>query len=175
MTAPTARDLIQRLHLTRHPEGGWFRETYRSTESIPAGSLPQRFPGERSFATAIFFLLEKSDISALHRIRSDEVWHFYAGTALTVQMITPEGVCRSFTLGADIAAGELYQAVVPAGCWFGAEVTGEGPFSLVGCTVAPGFDFQDFEMGDRDRLLTAFPGQADLIRRLATQAPRPLP
>lgn len=169
MATPTARDFIQRLNLIRHPEGGWFRETYRSAESIPATSLPVRFTGDRSFATAIYFLLEKSDISALHRIKSDEMWHFYAGTALTVHMITPEGEYRTFTLGADITAGEVFQAVVPAGCWFGAEVTGEGDYSLVGCTVAPGFDFQDFEMGEREQLIAEFPSHSAIIRRLTKE------
>ena len=168
MAKSTAQELIQSLNLVRHPEGGWFRETYRAAESVLASSLPERFPGDRSFATAIYFLLENSDISALHRIKSDEMWHFYAGTALTVHLITPDGDYRSFTLGADIAAGELFQAVVPAGCWFGAEVSGDGDYSLVGCTVAPGFDFHDFEMGERESLLKDFPEHSAIICRLAS-------
>ncbi|NJD91683.1 MAG: cupin domain-containing protein [Geobacter sp.] len=171
MSSPAAQKLIKSLELTRHPEGGWFRETYRSSGVIPGPSLPSGFSGNRAYSTAIYFLLEKADVSALHRIMSDEMWHFYAGAALTVQMITSEGKHQSFTLGADIAAGELFQAVVPAGSWFGAEVTGAGDYSLVGCTVAPGFDFHDFEMGDREQLLAEFPDHTAIIKRLTRMLP----
>lgn len=162
----TAADLIERLDLVQHPEGGWFRETYRSTEATHSCNLPQRFGGDRSFGTAIYFLLEKNDISALHRIKSDEVWHFYAGTTLIIHQITPQGEYSTVKLGTDLAAGETYQATIPAGSWFGAEVSGNGDFSLVGCTVAPGFDFADFEMGCRDSLLEQFPGHDEIIKRL---------
>ncbi|MEI6208622.1 MAG: cupin domain-containing protein [Desulfuromonadales bacterium] len=161
----TAEELIERLGLTRHPEGGWYRETYRSDESIQGNSLPERFAGSRAFSTAIYFLLQPGDISALHRIRSDEMWHFYAGTPLTLHVITPQGEYRPMKLGATIAAGESFQCVVPGGCWFGAAVTGDG-YALVGCTVAPGFDFADFEMGSRDALLKKFPLYAEIIQLL---------
>ena len=166
MIGPPAAELITRLNLARHPEGGWYRETYRATGVIPGDLLPERCAGARSFCSAIYFLLERGDISALHRIRSDELWHFYAGASLTVHVITPRGEYHPLRLGADIAAGESFQAVVPAGCWFGAEVPAGGAFSLVGCTVAPGFDFADFEMGNRDLLLRQFPAHAGIIRRL---------
>ncbi|BCS52525.1 cupin domain-containing protein [Geobacter sp. SVR] len=158
--------LIERLGLTRHPEGGWYRETYRSAEEVPTDALPERFGGQRSLCTAIYFLLERGEFSVLHRIKSDEMWHFYAGAALTVHLITPGGERRSLRVGSDLAAGETPQAVVPAGSWFGAEVSGEGEFALVGCTVAPGFDFADFEMGSREELLRQFPGHSDIILRL---------
>jgi predicted cupin superfamily sugar epimerase len=167
MTAPTVENLIRSLGLVRHPEGGWYRETYRSGETAPAASLPERFGGSRSFGTAIYFLLDKGDVSALHRIKSDELWHFYAGATLTVHLLTPQGEHGTIRLGRDLEAGEAYQAVVPAGCWFGAEVSGAGDYSLVGCTVAPGFDFADFELGSRESLLKQFPGHADLIQRLS--------
>ena len=160
------KTLIEHLNLTRHPEGGWYRETYRSSETAPANALPERFGGERAFCTAIYFLLGKHNISALHRIKSDEMWHFYSGTTLTVHMLTPGGEHATIRLGSDLAAGETYQAVVPAGCWFGAEVSGDGEYALVGCTVAPGFDFADFEMGSRDALLRQFPEQTDIILKL---------
>jgi predicted cupin superfamily sugar epimerase len=166
----TAEWYIKHLELIPHPEGGWFRETYRSADSIPGTSLPVRFSGDRSISTAIYFLLEKSDISALHRIKSDEMWHFYSGASLTVHMITPEGESQSFRLGAELHAGEVFQAIVPAGCWFGAEVTGEGEYALVGCTVSPGFDFKDFEMGDREQLLRAFPSHSAIIHRLTRKS-----
>jgi hypothetical protein len=161
----TAAELITGLNLARHPEGGWFRESYRASGVIPGTLLPERFAGDRSYSTAIYFLLEQGDISALHRIRSDELWHFYAGAALTVHVITPQGGYYFLKLGADLTAGESYQSLVPAGCWFGAEVR-EGAFSLVGCTVAPGFDFADFEMGSREQLLRQFPAHGGIIRLL---------
>ena len=166
MIRPSAAELITRLNLARHPEGGWYRETYRASGMIPGDLLPERCAGARSFSSAIYFLLEQGDFSALHRIGSDELWHFYAGASLTVHVITPGGEYHPLRLGADIAAGESFQAIVPAGCWFGAEVAAEGAFSLVGCTVAPGFDFTDFEMGNRDQLLRQYPAQAGTIRRL---------
>jgi predicted cupin superfamily sugar epimerase len=155
---------IETLGLVRHPEGGWFRETYRSTETIAASALPERFRGERCFSTAIYFLLQRGDISALHRIHSDEIWHFHEGAALTVQLITPQGEWREILLGRNPSRGERFQGVVPAGCWFGAETLGD--FSLVGCSVAPGFDFADFQMADRMELTGRYPQHAALIRRL---------
>ena len=166
MDKPTAEELVRRLQLTRHPEGGWFRESYRSAECIPAEALPERFHGPRSFSTSIYFLLERGDFSALHRIKSDEIWHFYCGASLTVQVITPEGEHRQLKLGCRLAAGESFQATVPAGCWFGAELPAEGDYSLVGCTVAPGFDFADFEMAAGGELLGRFPEHAEMIGRM---------
>jgi uncharacterized protein len=163
---PPAEELVTRLELTKYPEGGWFRETYRSGGIVQGSALPERFAGGRSFSTAIYFLLQSGDISALHRIKSDEMWHFYAGSPLIVHVITPQGEYYPLHMGSNIAAGESFQCVVPAECWFGAEVSGDG-YSLVGCTVAPGFDFADFEMGSRDDLLKLFPEQAEIIQRLA--------
>jgi len=165
MPAPTAQGLITQLALVRHPEGGWFRETYRSTESIPAEALPKQFDGSRSLSTAILFLLEAGDVSALHRIKSDEVWHFYAGSPILIHTLFPEGRHRAQRLGPNPSAGDLYQAVVPAGCWFGAELAGV-QFALVGCTVSPGFDFADFEMADRQQLSESYPQHAEVIERL---------
>ena len=158
-------ELVKTLDLLRHPEGGWYRETYRSSELIPHVALPERFDDSRSCCTAIYFLLESGDISALHRIKSDEIWHFYSGMPLTIHVITPQGEYYPLHLGSNLSAGETFQCVVPAGCWFGAEVNGDG-YSLVGCTVAPGFDFADFEMGKRDELLTEFPDHTKIIHRL---------
>jgi predicted cupin superfamily sugar epimerase len=169
-TTPTRHDAaywIAHLELVRHPEGGWFRETYRAPETIPASGLPTRFDGGRSLSTAIFFLLEQGDVSALHRLKSDEMWHFYEGAPLAVHVIAPDGAYREILLGRDAEQGEQLQAVVPAGCWFGAEPRGE--FSLVGCTVAPGFDFNDFEMARRGDLALRFPGHGPLIVRLTRE------
>ncbi len=166
MIPQDAGEMKALLNLARHPEGGWYRETYRSAEVLPANQFPERFGGERCLGTAIYFLLEQGDFSTLHRIKSDEIWHFYAGASLTVHVITGNGEHSTLKLGRDMAAGETFQAVVPAGCWFGAEVSGPGPYSLVGCTVAPGFDFADFELGERDELLRSYPAHEEVIRRL---------
>lgn len=164
-----AEEIINALGLERHPEGGWFRETYRATEMVPYAALPNRFSGDRSFCTAIYFLLKKGEFSVFHRIKSDELWHFHAGASMTIHVITPEGDYWTLPLGADLFAGDSFQTVVPAGCWFGAEVTGEGEFSLVGCTVAPGFDFADFEIAERESLLRQFPAHKELIQRLTVK------
>lgn len=161
----TAPALIEHLELVRHPEGGWYRETYRASETLASHALPARFGGVRSLSTAIYFLLSEGDISALHRIKSDEVWHFYAGSALNVHCIFPDGAHQVFKLGTNMAAGEQFQAVVPGGCWFGAELA-EGGFALVGCTVAPGFDFADFELGQAKQLCSHYPQHEALINRL---------
>ena len=153
----TAEGLIAELRLVRHPEGGWYRQTYVSEAMVETSR------GMRAASTAIYFLLREGEFSALHRIASDEVWHFYAGSALRVEAITPEGVAEVFVLGSG--SGEVLQAWVPAGRWFGASLE-RGGWALVGCTVAPGFDFADFEMGGRARLLGLFPQCVDVVRRL---------
>jgi uncharacterized protein len=165
-----AAALISALGLVQHPEGGWYRETYRSSEHIPGNALPDRFEGLRSCCTAIFFLLEQGDYSALHRIKSDELWFFHGGTGLTIHLLTADGIHSAIRLGADIAAGEVFQAMVPAGTWFGAEMSGTGEYSLVSCTVAPGFDFADFEMAKREVLLLQYPEHVAVIKRLTSQA-----
>jgi predicted cupin superfamily sugar epimerase len=155
-----AADLVRELGLQPHPEGGYFRETYRAAETISA--LPRRFAGARSISTAIYFLLEAGQCSHLHRIRSDEVWHFYAGDPLLVVEIDPAGALKTTRLG----QGGTFQHMVPAGAWFGATLADGGQFALVGCTVAPGFDFADFELADRAALLAEYPAHQDWIRRL---------
>lgn len=155
----TAQDWIESLRLTKHPEGGYYRETYRSQTTV---ELPV-FAGARAVSTAIYFLLPAGEVSALHRIKSDEVWHFYAGAPLTIHVIAPAGQYSAIALGPANP-----QAVVPAGCWFGATV--ENEHALVGCTVAPGFDFRDFEMADRSVLLAAYPQHRPVIERLTKPA-----
>jgi len=159
---------IESLHLMPHPEGGYFSETYRSVESITQNGLPDRFPGPRSISTAIYFLLEKNQFSALHRIRSDEIWHFYAGDSLQVHIIELNGDYTLKRLGKDPGNGESFQVTVSAGCWFGATVAVPGAYALVGCTVAPGFDFADFELANRQNLIQTFPFHKDLIESLTS-------
>lgn len=159
---------IERLDLRPHPEGGYFRETYRAAETIAGTALPARFVGARPFATAIYFLITRDAFSAFHRIRSDELWHFYAGGAVTLAILDADGTGRLTTasLGRDPARGESPQVVIPAGAWFAAEVASSGSFALVGCTVAPGFDFADFELADRASLLGQYPQHRGAIERL---------
>jgi uncharacterized protein len=161
-----ARAWVERLGLRRHPEGGYYRETYRSEEGISGNHLPARFGGDRAFSTAIYFLLEGEDFSALHTIKQDEVWHFYEGSSLTIHVIEADGTHAAIRLGRNLGAGEEPQAVVRAGRLFGAVVNDPASFALVGCTVAPGFDFADFEMPTRDSLLARYPQHRDLIERL---------
>ena len=158
-----AHTLIERFGLVAHPEGGYYRESYRSEGVIPSSALPERFTGSRHFSTAIYFLLEKGQYSHLHRIRSDEIWHFYLGGPLRLAMIHPDGKTEEIILGQDIAAGQTLQYAVPAGVWFGATPCAGTAFSLLGCTVAPGFDFADFEMGDKKSLKAVFPGASACI------------
>lgn len=162
----SATDWIERLDLRPHPEGGFFRETYRAAETVAAAHLPARFGGARPFATAILFLLPAGEVSALHRIKSDEVWHFHAGGPLDVIALDSDGAVHETRLGAGAERGEVFQAVVPAGRWFGARPAPGSAYSLVGCTVAPGFDFADFELAQRETLLARYPQQAALIRAL---------
>jgi predicted cupin superfamily sugar epimerase len=161
-----AKRWIDGLRLRRHPEGGWFRESYRSEEVIAAAALPPRFSGDRAFSTAIYFLLDGAGFSALHRIKQDEVWHFYDGSSLTVHVIDPVGLYTAVTVGRNLEAGEVPQAVVKAGCFFGATVSSGRSYSLVGCTVAPGFDFADFEMPAREELCRLYPQHRQVIERL---------
>lgn len=161
-----ARQWIQALELRRHPEGGWFREIYRASETIPRTALPSRFTGNRPFSTAIYFLLDRGDFSALHRIKQDEIWHFYDGAPLTIHMIGADRQYSSVTLGRNVGAGETLVAVVKAGTLFGATVSDSDGYTLVGCTVAPGFDFADFEMPERAQLLEQYPEHERLIERL---------
>jgi predicted cupin superfamily sugar epimerase len=161
---------IERLDLRPHPEGGYFRETYRSSETIAATALPARFGGARAFATAVYFLITRDAFSAFHRIRSDELWHFYAGDAVTIAILDAAGKLTTESLGRDPARGESPQVLIPAGAWFAAEVASSGSFALVGCTVAPGFDFADFELGARATLLRDYPQHRGVIERLTRPA-----
>lgn len=141
-----ADDYIEKLHLEAHPEGGRFTESYHCQENIPDNALPARFNGERSFSTAIYYLLKYGEKSTLHRIKSDEIWHFYDGDPLSITVFY-EGRGYINRLGTDLTEGHLPQIVVPAGAVFGAfhETKGRHGFTLAGCTVSPGFDFNDFE------------------------------
>jgi len=165
----TAQYWIDQLHLQKHPEGGFYKETYRAAELIPASGLPGRFPADRTHSTAIYFLLRGQDRSLFHRIKSDELWHFHAGASLTIYILN-QGKCEKHVLGTDIENGESLQIVVPANCWFGARVNDDHGYVLSGCTVAPGFDFADFELAGREILLKEFPHERTIIEQLTNES-----
>ena len=161
----TAEYWIKELDLQPHPEGGYFRETYRSGETISRHALPERFNGDRVFSTCIYYLLKESQYSAFHTIQQDEIWHFYEGAPLTLHILNPNNSHRTITLGRDPETGESLQAIVKAGSWFAAAVKNTDSYSLAGCTVAPGFDFADFKLADRPQLIKLFPHHIDLIKK----------
>lgn len=162
----SAQYWIDHFKLQPHPEGGYFRQTYRAPLVLEQSALPVTFRGPRNASTAIYFLLAGEDFSALHRLRSDEVWHFYAGHTLLVHSIDLEGNQHSIKLGQNPEACEQFQCVVPSGQWFGSCLERPDTYALVGCTVAPGFDFADFEMAQRSSLIAQYPQHRDLIERL---------
>lgn len=155
--------LVKVLDLQPHPEGGFYRELYRSEGRISGRELGQGIGGDRNFSTAIYFLIEKDNFSAFHRIKSDETWHFYYGDTLEVLEIYDDGKLQITHVGNKIEEGDVFQYTVKANTWFGSRVKKGGSFSLVGCTVAPGFDFRDFEMADRRRLQADFPELKEII------------
>jgi uncharacterized protein len=158
----TADDWIAHLRLAPHPEGGYFRRSYTAEQTL---TLPDR-AGPRPVATAIYYLLKSGQRSRLHRLRSDELWHFHTGSALTVQLLDPSGACVLQRLGPHPTLNHQFQLTLRAGCWFGATVDDVASFSLISCTVAPGFDFADFELADRATLIRQFPQHAILIESL---------
>ncbi len=166
----TVDEIVRALALLPHPEGGFYRETYRAPLVLPHDAIAGTHPGDRSASTAIHFLVPRGSFSALHRIASDEVWHFYGGAPLEIVEIDPSGALTSTRLGNDLASGERPQHVVPRGVWFGSRVLGgseaRGDHALVGCTVAPGFDFADFELADRATLAAVFPLHRALVGEL---------
>jgi uncharacterized protein len=159
-----ARYWINKLCLLQHPEGGWFSENYRSDETCAAENLPTRYKEARSFGTSIYFLLESNDFSAFHRLKSDELWHFYDGSPLKVFRINNEGELHIDLLSSTEKG--LPFLCIPRETWFAAEVVKKNSFTLIGCTVSPGFDFNDFELGDRKSLITNFPHHSDIINKL---------
>ncbi len=165
----TAKDLIDRFQMLPHPEGGWYKENYRSAEQISANDLPERFLGSRSISTAIYFLMEQGNFSAFHKIKSDECWHFYAGQTLMIYIINSFGVLEIIKLGNNINNEERFQFVVPANCWFASRPANESQYSFVGCTVAPGFDFNDFELASADELIALYPNHTETIKALCRQ------
>ncbi len=160
------QELVEQLELTEHPEGGFYKETYRSAGSIPQDVLGDIFTGERNYSTGIYFLLTTGNFSAFHRIRQDEMWHFYEGDPLIIHMIDQAGKYSTQEIGLNLHRNQLPQFVVPKNIWFASEVLENGTYSLVGCTVSPGFDFEDFELAKRDQFINNFPQHEEIIQRL---------
>lgn len=158
-------DWVHLLDLKPHPEGGYFKETYRCKESVPAVNLPDRFDLAHSISTAIYYLLDAPNFSAFHRIRQDELWHFYQGSGLTIHVITVTGEYQALKLGNNPNQGQAFQHVVPAGDWFAASVDDPNGYALVGCTVAPGFEFADFELADSVNLSETYPQHKSIINQ----------
>lgn len=163
---PTAEAIIRLLDLQPHPEGGFYRETYRSSERLAHSALAQRYSGDRSISTAIYFLLTRESFSAMHKLASDEIFHFYMGGTVEMLLLKPGGGSQTVRIGPNIEQAEQLQLVVPRRWWQGSRLVGDEEFALLGCTVAPGFDFADFEEGNRAALQTAYPEAADMISRL---------
>lgn len=164
------KDSIVKLYdLQPHPEGGFYKRTYQSTLQIDQTNLGSSFHGPRACSTAIYFLLDSGSKSHLHRIASDEIWHFYLGGPMTVLQIAPGGEVIHTVLGQDLAIGQTVQHCVPAGHWFGAFPNPGTEFAFVGCTVSPGFDFAEFEMANRVELMQKFPSARDWIIKLTAE------
>jgi len=158
--------IISALELEPHPEGGYYKETYRSLGEIKEESLGQVYKGKRNYATCIYFLLMSDNFSALHRIKQDEIWHFYDGSPIKLHVISELGNHTVHIIGRDLHNGETPQFIVPGGCWFAAEVINKNAYSLVGCTVSPGFSFEDFELKTRKELVSLFPDKEEIISKL---------
>ncbi len=162
----TVDRLIKQFNLQPHPEGGWYSQTYKSNEQVNAKALPGRFGADRFFSTAIYFLLDKGNFSAFHKIKSDECWHFYAGDPLLVYLIKQNGELETVTLGSDFENGQTFQYVVPANCWFASRPAPGSEYCFVGCTVAPGFEFEDFELAKATELAEMYPRHKMIIEQL---------
>jgi len=163
----TGEQIIELLGMKPLPqEGGYYVETYRSAETVAAAALPGRYGGDRTFGTAILYLLTAESFSVLHRLKSDEVFHFYLGDPVTMLQLHPDGSSEVVALGGDLVGGQKVQVLVPRGTWQGCFVADGGEFALMGTTVAPGYESGDFELGQREELVSKYPDQEELIVRL---------
>ncbi|SEL83384.1 hypothetical protein SAMN04487910_3407 [Aquimarina amphilecti] len=161
--------IVLKLDMKPHPEGGFYKETYRSTGVIPKDTLEEGFSGDRNYCTGIYFLLTSKNFSAFHKIKQDEMWHYYVGSSLYVHVITPNGKYTKYTVGMNLDEGESPQLVVPANSWFASSVKDDEGYSFVGCTVSPGFDFEDFELAQRSFLINQYPDHLDIISEYTRQ------
>ena len=160
-----AKLIIEKLKLIPHPEGGFFNEIYRSGESIEVQSLHSRYNSKRCFSTSIYYLLIGEQKSHFHKLKSDEVWHFYKGSPVIIHCLHENNGYIQIKIGSDFSNDIFPQYVIEKGTWFAAEVADKNSYSLIGCTVAPGFEFDDFELGSSKHLTEKFPGHKELIAR----------
>ncbi|MGE0269339.1 MAG: cupin domain-containing protein [Candidatus Omnitrophota bacterium] len=162
-----AKQIIKQLGLRPHPvEGGYYLETYRSEEMIPVVGLPARYEGTRNFSTTIFYLLTPKTFSAIHRLPTDETFHFYLGDPVEMLHLFEDGSTQRYILGHDILNGHEVQLMVPRMVWQGCRLKRGGKYALMGCTVAPGFDFNDYKTARRDELTERYPHEKKLITSL---------
>lgn len=160
----TATYWIDALELLEHPEGGYYKEVYRSKDRVSKDGLPPRYGGDRSVLTSIYYLLDRTNKSHFHKVNSDETWHFYQGnSAIELLLITEDGLMKRVLLGANFTEGEEFQFTVPQNCWFAAHLINKNGYALVGCTVAPGFEFADFFLADKKQLSEQYPQFLSLI------------
>lgn len=164
-----AKKYIEKLQLELHPEGGYYKEIYRSGEIILPDHLPERYKSSRNFSTSIYFLLDGNQVSNFHKLNSDEQWHFYDGSSIRIYVIGSNGKLDKIILGKELGKGESFQTVIKRNSWFGAELIDKNSFALIGCTVSPGFNFGDFEMGNRNDLVLQYPDFKEVIIRLTNK------
>ena len=158
---------ISKLGLEPHPEGGYFKRTFASQEQITDQELTVHFEGKRMLYTSIYFLLTSNDVSHFHRLQSDELWYYHAGSPLSVHMIDENGEYTEHKLGLNLENGEVPQVLVPKNTIFGSSVKDRDTFSLVGCMVSPGFEYQDFELFTQEELLLKYPEHKEIIMKIA--------
>ncbi|MHC4187679.1 MAG: cupin domain-containing protein [Planctomycetota bacterium] len=165
----TADKIIEFFNMKPLPEeGGYYKETYRAPVTLSQTSIPKRYNGQRSFSTAILYLLTPKTFSALHRLKSDEIFHFYLGDPVTMLQLRADGNNEVITLGKDIMNNQRVQVIVPAGTWQGMFLNTGGKFALLGTTMAPGFEFEDFELAQKEKLIEQYPNQRQFIHKLST-------
>lgn len=160
---------VSKLGLTPHPEGGFYKRTFESNEQITDQELSVSFEGQRKLYTSIYFLLTSDDVSHFHRLKSDELWYFHAGSPLRIHVIDENGEYQELKLGLNLEKGEVPQILVKKNSIFGSSVMDEDTFSLVGCMVSPGFEFRDFELFTQDELIQKYPQHEEIIMKLAYQ------
>ena len=166
MTVKNTSYWVKQLNLEAHPEGGFYRQTYKSRETIKQSALPEHFSGDRAFSTSIYYLLPGDTFSAFHKINQDEIWHFYHGSPLNLHIISAEGQYSTVRLGNNPEVGESFQVIVKAGDYFAARPEQQHSYTLCGCSVAPGFEFADFDMPQRKVLIEQFPQHEAAIKNL---------
>ncbi len=157
---------INKLELKPHPEGGFYKEVYRSPEQIKKEGLPERYKEDRSIFTTIYFLLKSNEVSKFHKLKSDEVWYYHAGSAIKILLLDEKGNISEQKLGLNLIKGEVPQIFIPHQTYFAAKILENDSYSLVSCSVSPGFDFDDFDMPEQNELINQFPEHEEIIKKL---------